>query len=143
MSDAIPAPPPPRADLGRRFVAVVIDVVVLGVIGGVFNAIVEPEVANGLSLVLGLAYFTFLEGSPAGQTVGKKVMDIRVIDLRTSGSLGMGKAFIRWISRYLSAIPCGLGYLWAFWDPERQTWHDKLAGTVVVPVEAHPVSSWP
>jgi uncharacterized RDD family membrane protein YckC len=26
----------------------------------------------------------------------------------------------------------GLGYLWAFWDPKKQTWHDMAAGTVVV-----------
>jgi uncharacterized RDD family membrane protein YckC len=29
------------------------------------------------------------------------------------------------------------------WDKERQTWHDKLATTVVVPTSAYPVSSWP
>ena len=29
------------------------------------------------------------------------------------------------------------------WDPERQTWHDKVAGTYVVPVVNHPVDRWP
>ena len=32
----------------------------------------------------------------------------------------------------LNAIPLGLGYWWAFWDPERQAWHDKLLRTYVM-----------
>jgi uncharacterized RDD family membrane protein YckC len=32
-----------------------------------------------------------------------------------------------------------LGYLWMLWDPQQQTWHDKLVGTTVVPVSAYPV----
>ena len=86
------------------------------------------------------AYLTYFEGSPSGQTVGKKAMGIRVIDFRTGGSIGHGRAFIRWIGRYVSAIPCLLGYFWMLWDKEKQTWHDKLATTVVVPVSDYPVS---
>jgi uncharacterized RDD family membrane protein YckC len=33
----------------------------------------------------------------------------------------------------VSAIVFLLGYLWMLWDPEKQTWHDKAAGSVVVP----------
>jgi len=29
------------------------------------------------------------------------------------------------------------------WDPERQTWHDKFASSVVVPTSHYPVQSWP
>jgi len=32
-----------------------------------------------------------------------------------------------------------LGYLWMLWDSEKQCWHDKFAGDVVVPVSAYPV----
>ena len=38
------------------------------------------------------------------------------------------------------AIVICLGYLWMLWDPEKQTWHDKMAGSVVVPVANYPVS---
>ena len=54
-----------------------------------------------------------------------------------------GPAAVRWIARFLSAIPLGLGYFWMLWDTEKQTWHDKLAGSVVVPVSDFPVSVWP
>jgi hypothetical protein len=29
------------------------------------------------------------------------------------------------------------------WDDEKQTWHDKIASTVVVPTDQYPVESWP
>jgi len=99
--------------------------------------------AQSLSFLLGLGYYVYLEGSPAGQTVGKKVLNIRVVDFQTGGPLGFGKAAIRYVGRILSAIPCGLGYFWMLWDKERQTWHDKLAGTAVVPTADYPVANWP
>ena len=34
--------------------------------------------------------------------------------------------------RALSLLPLGLGYLWMLWDPQQQTWHDKICGTMVV-----------
>ncbi|MDQ1375597.1 MAG: hypothetical protein QOJ09_2935, partial [Actinomycetota bacterium] len=98
---------------------------------------------QGIGGLVGLAYSTYFHGSPSGQTVGKKVMNIRVIDFNTGGPLGYGKAFIRWLCTILSAIVCLLGYFWMLWDPEKQTWHDKLAGTVVVPTSAYPVAAWP
>ena len=70
-------------------------------------------------------------------------MKIRVVDFQTGGALGYGKAFIRWIGRVIASIPCGLGYFWAIWDDQHQGWHDKIAGTVVVPVADYPVASWP
>ena len=64
-------------------------------------------------------------------------------DFRTGGSIGYGRAFIRWIGRYVSAIACLLGYFWMLWDKEKQTWHDKFANDVVVPESAYPVQNWP
>ena len=45
--------------------------------------------------------------------------------------------------RWVSAIACLLGYFWMLWDKEMQTWHDKFATDVVVPVSSYPVASWP
>jgi uncharacterized RDD family membrane protein YckC len=143
------APPPtaqgpsgPRASFGRRLVAVIIDGILLGVVSGIFYVISRP-LGYVVELLLTIAYLTYLEGSPSGQTIGKKAMGIRVIDFRTGGSIGYGRAFIRWIGRYVSAIACLLGYFWMLWDKEKQTWHDKFANAVVVPESAYPVESWP
>jgi len=46
-------------------------------------------------------------------------------------------------AKILSAIPCLLGYFWMLWDPQKQTWHDKIVGSIVVPVSSYPVENWP
>ena len=136
-------PSGPRASFWRRLGAVLIDFILLGIIGGVLAAIVGQNAANAINLVIGLAYFAYFEGSTSGQTVGKKALGIRVIDFRSGGPIGFGRGIIRYIGRIISSIPCLLGYLWMLWDGEKQTWHDKIATTVVVPESDYPVESWP
>lgn len=129
----------PRAGFGRRLVAALVDGIVYAVVYFILFAFLSEGAAYGLALLFSLVYLTYLEGSPSGQTVGKKLLGIRVIDFATGGPIGYGRAFLRWLGRILSSIPLYLGYLWMLWDKEKQTWHDKLATTVVVPVDAYPV----
>src|SRR2546421_12708156 len=98
-------PSGPRASFGRRFVAVLIDGILLGIVSGIISAI-NRNLGYGVETLLSLAYFTYLEGSSSGQTIGKKAMGIRVIDFAGGGSIGHGRAFIRWIGRFVSAIAC-------------------------------------
>ena len=135
-------PSGPRASFGRRFVAALLDGIILGIVSGIITAI-NRNLGYGVETLLSLAYFTYLEGSASGQTIGKKALGIRVIDFGGGGSIGHGRAFIRWIGRFVSGIACLLGYFWMLWDKEKQTWHDKFANAVVVPESAYPVESWP
>lgn len=137
------APSGPRASVGTRFVALLIDVIILGIVSLFLQLIFGRIFGNFLGFVAGLTYWGYLEGSPSGQTVGKRAMSIRVVDFATGAPLGWGKALLRYVGRIVSSIPCFLGYFWAIWDPETQTFHDKIAGTAVVPVSAYPVSAWP
>jgi uncharacterized RDD family membrane protein YckC len=130
-------PSGPRASFGRRLVAYLIDSILIGIIYGIAYAISEP-LGVVASIVTGLIYFSYFDGSENGQTVGKMALGIRVIDFRTGGPIGFGRGFIRWLGRIVSTIPCFLGYLWALWDKEKQGWQDKIATTVVVPVSAYP-----
>ena len=41
-------------------------------------------------------------------------------------------ALVRSLSSFFSAFVLFLGFLWVAWDREKQSWHDKIAGTVVV-----------
>jgi uncharacterized RDD family membrane protein YckC len=136
-------PSGPRAGFGARLGAVLIDGILLAVIGFVVNAAIGRGAGGGVSLAIGIAYFGYLEGSSSGQTLGKRVAGIRVIDYATGGSIGYGRAVVRYFARILSTLPCLLGYFWMLWDKEKQTWHDKIIGDVVVPVEQYPVASWP
>jgi uncharacterized RDD family membrane protein YckC len=78
-----------------------------------------------------LAYFGILEGKRT-QTLGKKALGIRTVDIQTGGPIGTGKAIGRYFARILSGIPCYLGYLWPLWDDQSQSFHDKIVGSVVV-----------
>lgn len=41
-------------------------------------------------------------------------------------------AFLRWLVSIPSFFVLFLGYLWMLWDGEKQSWHDKAAGSVVI-----------
>lgn len=129
----------PRAGFWRRFAAMLLDGLILGVIQAILTVATDQNVASLLALVIGIAYYAFLEGGAAGQTLGKKALGIRVIDAGRGGSIGPGRAVLRYFARILSAIPLGLGYFWMIWDKESQTWHDKIANSLVVPESAYPV----
>ncbi len=141
MAEAVAPTTGPRASFGLRLVAAIIDGLLLGVVGFVLGR--AGAAGSGLSLLVGLAYVAYLEGGPSGQTVGKKLMNIRVIDAETGGAIGYGRAILRYFAKFLSAIPCLLGYFWMLWDSNKQTWHDKIAADVVVPTSAYPVEAWP
>jgi uncharacterized RDD family membrane protein YckC len=66
-----------------------------------------------------------------GQTPGKLLMGVRIA--RTNGKpLTIGRALLRYLGYWLSAIPLGLGFFWVLVDDQRQGWHDKLADTYVI-----------
>lgn len=66
-----------------------------------------------------------------GQTPGKLLMGVRIA--RTNGQrLTIGRALLRYLGYWLSAIPLGLGFFWVLVDDQRQCWHDKLADTYVI-----------
>jgi uncharacterized RDD family membrane protein YckC len=73
----------------------------------------------------------------SGQTIGKRVMKIKVVPLDPAQALTRGQAFKRFLVPYVAAglVP-GLGLvdgLWQLWDqPYRQCLHDKFARTVVM-----------
>jgi uncharacterized RDD family membrane protein YckC len=135
-------PSGPRSGFWIRVGAALLDGIPLGIIG---FAIGQALGAGGqiLGLVIGLVYYSYFEGSPSGQTIGKKICGIRVIDFEGRGSIGYVRAGTRYLMSYVSGFALLLGYLWMLWDGEKQTWHDKVANSVVVPVSSYPVEKWP
>jgi uncharacterized RDD family membrane protein YckC len=65
-------------------------------------------------------------------TPGKMAISARVVDAKTGGPLGVGQSIVRYLGYFVSTIPAGLGLVWVAFDPKKQGWHDKIAGTVVV-----------
>ena len=92
-----------------------------------------------MPFILGVLYYTILNGSEKGQTLGKMAMKIAVRDEVTGGPIGYGKALLRYIAGMaLAVITCGIGglvdALFPLWDAKRQTIHDKVVKSVVVEV---------
>ena len=128
----------PRASFWARLGAIIVDFILVGIVYLIFFFISHP-LGYVVGFVVGLAYFAYFEGGPSGQTIGKRMLGIRVYDFASGGAIGYGRGAIRYLGRILSGIPCYLGYLWMLWDGEKQTWHDKIATTVVVPTSSYPV----
>ena len=91
-----------------------------------------------LSYLAAAAYYPFFEGKPAGQTLGKKALGIRVVRKANGAPLGYGLAIGRFLARFADSFTFGLGLLWAAWDHDHQTFHDKIAGTLVVRSDVYP-----
>lgn len=95
------------------------DPIVLAAVGG-----------GGMSLVFLFNHVAL--ATLTGQTVGKMILALRVVSadgrpLSWRRMLGRGT-----VGYVLSAAPLGLGFIWAWWDPEHQGWHDKIFSTYVV-----------
>ncbi|WLQ14246.1 RDD family protein [Hahella aquimaris] len=65
-------------------------------------------------------------------TPGKMLVNAVIVDAKTGVKPSKGQLIGRYFAYYLSLLPLGLGFLWVAWDPKKQGFHDKLAGTVVV-----------
>ena len=65
-------------------------------------------------------------------TPGKMVIGAQIVDARTLAAPSLRQLVIRYIGYYVSTLPLGLGLWWVAFDPRKQGWHDKLAGTVVI-----------
>jgi uncharacterized RDD family membrane protein YckC len=120
-----------RAGFWQRFGAAFVDGILLSIVSVPLEAGLKGA-GYGLAVLAGIAYYTYFEGE-SGQTLGKRALSIRVVDINGGGPIGYSRAFIRYIGRIVSAIPLLLGYFWMLWDPQKQTWHDKFANSVVIP----------
>jgi uncharacterized RDD family membrane protein YckC len=115
----------PRAGFWIRVAALLIDLVLVGF---VLNLIDHGRSAGTL---LVLAAYGAVMWKLRGTTVGGIICNLRVarIDGRP---INWETAVLRALGCFLSLVVAGLGFFWIAFDRERQGWHDKIAGTVVV-----------
>ena len=116
------------AGFWRRFAASFIDGLVLGVVNSILRALLGYT-GEGIGILISFGYFTYFHGA-TGQTPGDAVLGIRVLDIDDGTVIGYQRAFIRALVSIVSGVVILLGYLWMLWDPRKQTWHDKAAGSL-------------
>jgi uncharacterized RDD family membrane protein YckC len=137
------------ASFGTRLLALLVDGLIISVPFWILAALVQtgddrnfrfgygyqPGAEGWLNLmstIVSVCYYGYFEGGPTGQTIGKRVLGVRVVDAASGQpGIGFGRAVGRYFASILSAIPCLLGYFWMLWDDRKQTWHDKLLSTNV------------
>ncbi len=125
-----------KAGFWIRVVAFIIDSIIVGVVNSIIAAILNSSTTgrSGIQTLLGIIYFTYFWSASSpwpGQTVGDKLLSLRVI--RTDGSdLSIVQAFIRYVGLFISFLVIFIGVIWVAFDPNKQGWHDKIAGTYVV-----------
>ena len=128
-------PPVQRAGFWIRFAAALLDGIIVGIISGILAGIFHSA-GRPLSTLVSIAYLVAFFGHPRGQTPGFMATGLRVVSLSDGSPIGYGRAAIRWLVGIVSGLAIFIGYLWMLWDPERQTWHDKAAGSIVIRVTA-------
>lgn len=123
------------ATVKRRLVASLLDGLIIAVMNMIIGLSLSnwPLVAQIVGLVAAITYYVYGVGR-FGQTWGKKWLGIKV-QTKDGAVPGYKKALIReTVGKLASGLVLQIGYLWAIWDKDKQTWHDKMAKTVVVRV---------
>lgn len=125
---------PPYANWGQRFLGTLVDGLVFLVpyILVLFSSKAAVlGIIGGLALI-GIAIWQLIQEGRTGQTIGKKALGIRLVKEATGQPIGVGMAFVRRIAHILDSLACYLGWLWPAWDSKRQTFADKVCGTIVI-----------
>jgi len=111
----------PRAGFWERMGAALLDVALLAVLVGITGPFI---------FLVALAYFAGM-WAWKGTTIGGIVLKLQVVR-EDGGPLTFLVALVRALAAAFSAACFFLGFFWIAWDPEKQSWHDKIAGTAVV-----------
>ncbi|MEC3977208.1 RDD family protein [Amycolatopsis sp. H20-H5] len=131
------------ANWGQRAGAYLIDLApMLGVMLVGYLVMIGSNIVGGIIVVIGLfgglgwtIYNRWIQGGNTGQSLGKRVLKIKLLKEETGQPLGAGMAFVRDLAHFVDNVACYLGWLWPAWDPKSQTFSDKIVGTIVVNVD--------
>lgn len=86
-----------------------------------------------LASIAWTAYNRWYQAGTTGQSLGKKVLNLRLVSEETGQPIGTLMAFVRDICHFIDSVICLVGYLFPLWDAKRQTIADKIVKTVVIP----------
>jgi len=111
------------ASVGSRFVAQIIDTLI-----ALFVCLPLIFIIGGFGIIALILYILFQDGLPGGQSIGKRFLNIAVIDKTNGEVCGFGKSFVR---NFLLVIFGIIDSLFIF-SESRQRLGDRLANTIVV-----------
>jgi uncharacterized RDD family membrane protein YckC len=114
----------PRVGFWYRLIGTVIDAVLVGAV------LAMLEIEGAAFLLIWVVYHVGM-WTWKGQTIGAMILRTKVV--RMDGQpLDFATALVRALSAFISAAALFVGFFWAGWTKDRQSWHDRIAGTTVV-----------
>ena len=131
------------AGFWRRFAAYILDYIILSCISIPLSVAMwffpvyswyffgVNLLSTFISTIIGWMYFWFFESSSYQATPGKMALGIIVTDLNGS-RISLGRAAARDLSKILSMLTLGIGFLMIGFTDEKRGLHDYIAGTLVV-----------
>lgn len=149
----------PASGLASRWArlgAGLVDIILMGIVSGIVSApfvdwhkVFNPDTGesvtfttgqwfgNLIGIVVSFLYYWFMT-QKWGQTLGKKLLKIRVVREEDGGAISNNQALSREAFYVVLGGICGciglIDILWILWDERKQALHDKVAHTVVVKV---------
>lgn len=136
----------PKADLGKRFLAYFVDamigivIIMVGYVPLIIGIATESEAMLGLGLILFMIAFILFfvhvlikDGMKGGQSYGKRIAGIMVVNLETNQPCSMGKSALRNIILQLVGV---IDWIFIFInDKNGQRLGDQVASTQVISVD--------
>jgi len=109
---------------------------------GVFDVEIEmsntqPWAITLMKYIFGLLpvfYFALSFYFFKGQTIGKKMLRLKVVSLYHE-NIGLWHCIERSLGYFASALEFGFGFIQAFWNPNRMSLHDKIGETIVIQLD--------
>jgi uncharacterized RDD family membrane protein YckC len=124
---------PELASWGLRVQSALVDWLIPALVADFVQIAVSRPLGYLLSLAaLGWALYNAYLSGTTGQSTGKKMAGTSLVREQDGQLVGGGLAIGRYFVHIVDALPCFLGLLWPLWDAKKQTFADKILGTVVV-----------
>lgn len=116
----------PKAGFWIRMGALLVDAVLLGMVLAVLGH-------AGSSILILLAGYGAIMWKLKSTTIGGSICGLKVVRL-DGRAIDWSTAIVRALGCFLSLVVGFLGFIWVVFDNQKQSWHDKIAGTTVVRV---------
>ncbi|MES1168626.1 MAG: RDD family protein [Oleiharenicola lentus] len=124
----------PRAGFWLRLGSGLLDLIMVGMATGLTEGLFRIfHFHPGGAFPFWFVVYCVIMWATRGTTIGGIICGLKVVRL-DDRPVDWGVAIVRGLSAFLSLAVAGLGFIWVAFDDEKQSWHDKIAGTTIVKV---------
>jgi len=116
-----------------RFLAYILDIIILGIPAGIINMILLISGLDSLTSLVSIGMIVlviWMEGTKGG-TPGKLVLGYKIVNNKGK-FIGIPGAILRYLGKIVSGLILGIGFLMIGLTEKKQGLHDKIANCYVV-----------